>query len=230
VIFGIKEMNFQNLFNLNIEIMTYTKQTIALLVSLLLTAMGLHAQTYVNKEWVNNYGAPDTIAWSASATDLWGRVITAGNTVVSGQQANILITVFSEEGATEWQTDWDGPLSGADYGAAVITDNSGNIYVAGASQYNSGSDFDIVLLKYNWQGVLQWEVNYDGANGEDYPVEMTMDNAGYIYITGASNGGGSSFDFITLKFDNNGNLEWDARYEYNGIVDIAARIVVEENG
>ncbi|MCC5919002.1 MAG: S8 family serine peptidase [Cryomorphaceae bacterium] len=210
--------------------MVISRKAPAFIVSFLLTTAGLFAQTYVNKEWVNNYGAPDTIEWAASTTDLWGRIVTTGNTMVSGQQANILITVFSEEGSIDWQTNWDGPISGADYGAAVISDNSGNIYVAGASQYNLGTDYDIVLLKYNWQGNLQWEVSYDGFGGEDFPVEMAMDNNGYIYITGASMGSGSMLDFITLKFDDGGNLEWDARYDFNGNIDIAASIVVEENG
>lgn len=210
--------------------MTYTKHIYITLTVVLLTAIGINAQTYVNKEWVNNFGAPDTIDWSAKTTCLWGRIITVGNTMVQGQQANILITVFSDDGTIEWQTDWNGPQNGSDYGAAVISDYNGNIYVAGASQYNPSTDFDIVLLKYDWQGNLQWEIDYDGTGGTDVPVEIAMDNAGYIYITGTSKGSSSNFDFITLKFDENGNLEWDARYDFNGNIDIAVNIVVEETG
>jgi len=62
--------------------------------------------------------------------------------------------------------------------------------------------------------------------GTDYPVEMTSDGNGNIYITGKSEGSSSDLDFITLKFDNGGSLQWASRYDYNQKVDIAADIVV----
>ncbi len=210
--------------------MIHLNQITFTLTAVLLTATFATAQTYVNKEWVKNHGAPDTIEWSASTTDMWEQLITTGNTLVSGQYANILVTKFDEAGNISWQQDWNGNKGKSDYGAAVITDNSGNIYVAGASHYSNDSIFDIVLLKYDWQGNLQWAVNYDGTGGADYPVEMAKDLNGNIYITGASEGNNSDLDFITLKYDNNGNLQWASRYDYTQNVDIAADIVTEGGG
>ena len=178
--------------------MIHLSQITFTLTAVLLTATFATAQTYVNKEWVKNHGAPDTIEWSASTTDMWEQLITTGNTLVSGQYANILVTKFDEAGNISWQQDWNGNKGKSDYGAAVITDNSRNIYVAGASHYSNDSIFDIVLLKYDWQGNLQWAVNYDGTGGADYPVEMAKDLNGNIYITGASEGNNSDLDFITL--------------------------------
>lgn len=207
------------------------KKIIFLIIAFLATvSLTLNAQTYVNKEWTAAHGAPDSIEWSASTHDNQGYLITTSNTLMGGGHADVLLTKLDGEGSTIWQQTWDGAKNKSDYGTAVVTDGSGNIFVAAASQYSNDSIFDIVLLKYNSSGTLQWATNFDGTGGADYPVKMAIDQNSSIYITGTSEGSTSGYDFITLKYDDSGNLIWYSSYDYNQHVDIAADIVVDENG
>jgi len=139
-----------------------------LLIYLVLTLGQVKAQTYINKEWVYNNGSPDAIDWASTFKDLWGNINTFGNTQVSDQRANILITRFDNQGGVVWQSNWDG----SDYGVDLIgDDNLGYIYAVGASNYTNDTSFDITLHKYDASGNLIWETNYDGAKKNNYPIK-----------------------------------------------------------
>lgn len=117
-----------------------------------------------------------------------------------------------------------------DYGYGVVTDNSGNVYVAG--KYEQDADFsgtvvpcsgnhDIFLAKYNSAGALTWVRTGGGLNG-DYARGVSTDGANFLYVTGEIEGTdpitfpGSSItlngdwdnDVFLLKYDLSGTLLW----------------------
>ncbi len=58
-----------------------------------------------------------------------------------------------------------------------------------------------------------WVRRYNGpGNGDDAAAKMAMDAQGNIYVTGTSRGDGTGTDIVTLKYDLNGNLLWERRY------------------
>ena len=78
----------------------------------------------------------------------------------------------------------------------------------------------------------RWTVRYNGTgNGIDAIKAMLVDNAGNVYITGSSNSGANSDDYITVKYNTNGVRQWIARY--NGVgsgSDVPASIFVDGVG
>jgi uncharacterized delta-60 repeat protein len=78
----------------------------------------------------------------------------------------------------------------------------------------------------------QWAVRYNGTgNAVDAIKGMVVDNSGNVYITGSSNSGANSDDYITIKYNTNGIQQWIARY--NGIgsgSDVPASIFVDAAG
>lgn len=84
-----------------------------IVIAVLGTVSLTSAQPYINRELVNSYGSPDTIEWQATTKDFMN-LITVGNTLVTNQHANILITKIDEIGMLVWQHDWDGTQSGSD--------------------------------------------------------------------------------------------------------------------
>lgn len=97
---------------------------------------------------------------------------------------------------------------------AVRTTGSATYVLGQTNQFTQSGDF--ILLKYNGAGTLQWTQTYNGpGNGEDRPVAMTLDAAGNIYVVGKSfllipNGGGTTGQTVTLKYNSAGTLLWTA--------------------
>src|SRR5205085_11126570 len=94
----------------------------------------------------------------------------------------------------------------------VAADNNGNIFATGHSLGGK-----IVTLKYNSSGVLIWQKIYDGPNSAgDRPNDMKIDRQGNVIITGSSPGiGAGNNDYITIKYNPNGDSLWVNRYNGN---------------
>ena len=59
---------------------------------------------------------------------------------------------------------------------------------------------------------------------------LALDNAGNVYVTGASMSSSAGWDYATVKYDSNGNQKWVARYNGAGQDDSAAAIAVDATG
>ena len=78
----------------------------------------------------------------------------------------------------------------------------------------------------------RWIVRYNGTgNAIDAIKGMSVDNSGNVYVTGSSNSGANSDDYITIKYNTSGLQQWIARY--NGVgsgSDVPASIFVDATG
>lgn len=58
-----------------------------------------------------------------------------------------------------------------------------------------------------------WTVRYNGTgNGEDANKSMVTDNTGNVYVTGSAYSGSGNYDYLTVKFNNSGVQQWQAKY------------------
>jgi hypothetical protein len=131
--------------------------------------------------------------------------------------------------------------SGDDYYTlSSKTDNSGNVYIAGMTQINTGTIiatigsyqstyaggvFDAFLTKFSTNGVRQWGTYYGGSDS-DLGISCTIDSNGNIYLVGQAFsisaiatvgshqtiGGGVFSDAFLVKFDSNGLRQWGTYY------------------
>ena len=123
-----------------------------------------------------------------------------GNIFLTGQIYNPISYFFSTikydpSGAFQWERVYSNPQNG-EGGNAVLTDNSGNVYVTGGSN-------DFTSIKYNSKGDSLWTIYYNSpSNLNDISDVMTMDNSGKIYIAGRSRQTGSPgyYDIVTIKY------------------------------
>jgi subtilisin family serine protease len=187
-----------------------------------------YSQTYINKEWEQETGSPNSSLIQAKVTthlDNSNDLIVVGHTI-NGNHTDILITKYGEDGVLEWQKQFNGTANGNDYGTGVLTDNSNNVYVIGTTE-GSTSNLDVCLLKYDFSGTLQWTVIWNGiGNLDDIPLAITSDLNGNIVITGGTETSNNEMDFLTLKYDDNGTLQWSSFYDFNNEHDLAAKVVV----
>ena len=89
----------------------------------------------------------------------------------------------------------------------------------------------IFLVKYDSGGSHQWDVIFDGG-GAGMPSQaaaMALDSGGNIAIAGKVPEGPSGYDFVTLKYDTDGNNEWKRAWDgqLSGDDDRAAGIAVD---
>ncbi len=141
------------------------------------------------------------------------------------------------EGAvfTAWVNRDNGPEPGDNYdqAKAMAVDDQGNVYITGytkgAGEYD---DLDYFTVKYTPDGRRLWTQRYDGpGNGRDVPVAIAVDEGGNVFVTGASMGSGTDYDYATIKYDPDGRVLWVDRFNgpKNG-EDSARAMVMDSKG
>ncbi|MEO0091697.1 MAG: SBBP repeat-containing protein [candidate division WOR-3 bacterium] len=130
---------------------------------------------------------------------------------------------------TVWVRRFNGQGDSTDCAVAIAIDNSGNVYVTGYSFYPN-TNLDYLTIKYSSSGQELWQARYDGlGNNIDYPYALTIDNRGYVYVTGGSWGGSSFYDCLTIKYNSNGETIWTRRYNGPGNNYDEARAIAVDN-
>jgi len=175
-----------------------------------------------NEQWVRRYNGPANGYDSGLALGL----DSAGNIIVTGYSDDIFsgrdyLTIKYDTNGTElWTARYTGPSQGYDEARALVVDENDCIYLTGRS-YGSGSSSDAATIKYDPAGNELWAARYSGpALAGDQGQALALDNWGNIYIAGVSNGGGSDYDYVTIKYnadngkyDTNGKAQWLAWYD-----------------
>ncbi len=103
-----------------------------------------------------------------------------------------------------------------DTGMDMCIDNMGNMYIVGMVTDLDTGFTDVYLLKFNIMGVLIFECLWDSGRNE-IGTGVCTDKSGNIYITGNILGDiPIENDIFLLKFNPNGELEWEYIWQGNG--------------
>ncbi|MBU1652884.1 hypothetical protein KKA00_11730, partial [bacterium] len=114
----------------------------------------------------------------------------------------------------------------------VTVDDEGNFYITGWA-LQSGACTDYCTVKYNTYGDLEWSSYYTGTGDyEDVAHSIALDYNDNVIVTGISQDAFTSKDYLTVKYDNDGNEAWVRRYYYtlNDQWDRAYDVAVDEFG
>ena len=191
-----------------------------------------------NQQWVARYNGPGN-DWEqaiAIAVDASGNVYVTGSSYGESDTGVDYATImYDADGNQQWIARYNGPLgNGGDYAAAIYVDTDGNVYVTGSSYGGSGTKYDYATIMYDVNGNQQWVARYNGSiNRDDYAAAINVDTAGNVYVTGPSykTWRNRSSDYATIKYDANGNQQWEARYNGPGQdFDVAVAVAVDASG
>ncbi len=154
------------------------------------------------EQWVARYPGP--IAW-AIAVDGSGNVYVTGESVGDRRTGVDYVTIkYDSAGQEQWVARYNGSRNGGyDRAQAIAVDGSGNVYVTGFSA--GARTFDYATVKYDSAGQQQWVARYNGpGNGnEEAASTIVVDGSGNVYVTGASPGVGTGYDYATIKYVQN---------------------------
>ncbi len=177
------------------------------------------SRSQVTQVWEQRYNG------TADSTDIPKNVVVdaAGNVYVtgstrssSGAHLDIVTIKYNSEGSVQWLQKYNGPADSSDYPESIVVDASGNVYVTGSS-FVIGSKYDIITIKYNSQGVQQWLQTYNGTAGDlDFSYDLSVDPSGNVFIAGSSIGNGTSYDYVLIKYTSAGVQQWVQRYNGTG--------------
>jgi uncharacterized delta-60 repeat protein len=140
-----------------------------------------------------------------------------GNVYVTGESGGYVTITYDSAGQQQWVARYSGPLSSGQ-ARAIAVDNSGNVYVTGEST-GIGTAEDYATVKYNSAGQQQWVARYNGpGNFTDAAYAIAIDGSGNVYVTGQSDSGGqgSNYDYVTIKYNSDGQQQWLDRYDGPG--------------
>jgi len=128
----------------------------------------------------------------------------------------MLTATVSAQPYPAWFEMWSGLDAVEDIGWDVDTDSEGNIIVGGWTTVDD-MGHDGLLIKYDRSGRLLWQQTYEGTgNGNDYLGEIKIDSNDNILLHGCSEGVGTDYDFLTLKYASDGTLLWEQRFDGTG--------------
>ncbi len=177
-------------------------------------------------QWAKTWGGSLYDTGNGIALDSSGNVFVVGLTNSFGASGvNTVLLSLSPSANIRFQKIIG---NGNETGNAVALDNAGDIYVSGFT--NSRGSNDMLLLRANSSGGLNWERSWGGSNGTDIGYGVVVDSSGNLALVGSTNsygaggfcGGGLPCDNIALVRVNSSGaflsslIFGDARFQSEG--------------
>lgn len=151
--------------------------------------------------WTYTYNGASNLddVTRAVQVDASGNVYISGYSTSSTQGRNIVTMKLNSSGTLQWTQTINGSGNGDDEGADMILDASANLYLTGY-QTLSSTNTDYYTVKYNSSGTKIWDIFTDGISKKDQATNIVLDSLNNVIVTGQSEIGVSSYNFMTAKF------------------------------
>lgn len=183
-----------------------------------------------------------TIKYDSNGNQIWARVFdggiygfptgiatdTSGNAYVTGSSCTA-VTVYGQCAASSVNTVkysssgdqlWASANGNLRYPGAVVLDRQANVYVTGADCGDIDcSTYLGFTMKYDTNGTLTWSRSFGGGTSNEFS-SVAIDASGNPVVAGAQCIGPSypcyDSNFLTVKYDTNGNQFWARTYGSGG--------------
>src|SRR4030095_7914188 len=184
-----------------------------------------------NLQWSKTIDGPgsETDKAFGIVVDENDNIYISGYLTQSNNDSNSLAVIrkYSPTGSVVWTDTYDGSGNqSTDKAFGLVVDTANDmIYLAGQTKVASNK-LDYLAIKYTLSGTRKWVQTYNGpGDGDDIANAVAMLQNNKIVITGQSWGVNSNFDYATVKFNKNGNINGISRYSMSGNSDDIAKDV-----
>jgi hypothetical protein len=172
-----------------------------------------------NVVWSKRYGGPrEERAFSVKQTSDGGYITVARTkSFVDTTRWDVLLIKTDPNGNLQWGRVYSNPSLDDEPSDVIETSDGGYLVVGGAQSRRSSSQNEILVMKINSSGDLQW-VRWLGDTiyqDQAYSVKRTSDG-GYIVAGRTGSYGSGNADIFLMKLDSSGNVVWARAYGSSG--------------
>jgi parallel beta-helix repeat protein len=138
-----------------------------------------------------------------------GGYVVAGYSLFYNNQDMVLIK-YDSSGNYQWWNRYGGTNSEAAY-SLVQTANGSLISAGHTKSYGAGWE-DFYLVSTDSTGNFQWQQTYGGSGSDYAECVIQTSNGGYALCGITDSFGAGGYDFLLVKTDSDGNMEWNCSY------------------
>ncbi|MGQ9708591.1 MAG: SBBP repeat-containing protein [bacterium] len=181
--------------------------------------------------WTRRYDGPANGDEEVCAlfTDAERNVIVVGSSPGTTTGYDIVVFKYAANGDSIWCQRINGSGASNEFAKAAAIDASGSVYVTGRA--GASGDYNILTVKLNPDGSEAWRATYQGSAGKnDEPLAMAIDASGNVFVAGYEADPGGSTDFVTIKYNADGNQSWVANFDGGVGDDRAVAIAIGSDG
>jgi uncharacterized delta-60 repeat protein len=158
-------------------------------------------------EWEKTYGGTKADVSHAIEQTTDGGYVVAGHTKSFGAGGqDYFVLKLNSTGGIQWQKAYGG--SGNDVIRFVKQASDGG-YVAAGFTHSFGSRGDIMVIKLDSAGSMEWDMHYGGSKFEEPSTVLEVDD-GFIILEQTASFSGST-DGWMFKVDMAGKIDWQKR-------------------
>lgn len=187
--------------------------------------------------WVRYYNRTpenDEDAAVSICRDDSGNVYVTGFSYDDATDYDIVTIRYTPAGVQTWMKRFNNrPWVGDDYGTKVVFNPvTRGVLVTGAV-YDDDQDYNYFTIHYrstNGDSIWAREYNRYPSNMDDWPVSLTTDRWGRIYVTGFSYDDVVDYDMTTVAYSPTGSPRWVAREDGGGGEDGGNCVVTDSLG
>jgi uncharacterized delta-60 repeat protein len=176
------------------------------------------AKTYRGTSWDE--------ASSVQQTSGGGYIVAGYTNSFGAGNYDFFLIKTDANGNLQWAKTYGGTSD--DWAYSVQQTSDGGYIVEGYTGSFGAGRSDILLIKTDANGNIQWAKTYGGTNDDRASSVQQTSGGGYIVAGYTNSFGAGNYDFFLIKTDANGNLQWAKTY--GGTSDDRASSVQQTSG
>ena len=145
---------------------------------------------------------------------------------------DVIVARYRPDGTRTWVRSWSRGVGVDEWVEGIAADPEGNLVVCGWFAGGRAGTPDWFVVKFDRSGDRLWAKSVAGlAGGDDRALDVVVNGAGRIYVTGSVDKSAGGKDWRTAKLAPNGTTLWARTYAGpEGLDDLPSAMALDADG